>query len=63
MFVFNFRIRQHLSQLFLFAFSLMVAPKRSFVKLQGSLDGKVLETKTNHMQKRRIYQGTFRKIE
>lgn len=52
-----------LNFIILFVFSLMVSLKRGRVKLQGSLEGKVLETKTYHMQKRRIYQGTFRKIE
>ena len=56
-----------LNFIILCAFSLMVFPKRGSMKFQEGLEGKALETnkqtKTYHMQKRRIYQGIFRKIE
>lgn len=54
-----------LNFIILCAFSLMVFPERGSMKFQEGLEGKALETnkKTCHMQKRRIYQGMFRKIE
>ena len=56
-----------LNFIILCAFSLMVFPERGSMKFQEGLEGKALETnkqtKTYHMQKRRIYQGMLRKIE